>query len=71
MKKQSTKGQRNFYIILTILTSILILNFFSFGFIFALLFNLSPAVHVVTVFASLIIGCFFWADIETYNEDFK
>ena len=71
MKIQSNKLQRRLYVIIAIISTILILNFFSFGFLFAFIFNFSGAIQVVTAFLSLFFGCLLWASLEDFNEKYN
>lgn len=71
MKTQANKLQKKIYVALVLLSSILILNFFSFGFIFGILLNLSPIPQVVLTFLSLFIGSVCWAFVEEFHENYK
>ena len=71
MKIQANKIQKSIYVLFNVLTFILILNFFLFGFPLGLLFNLSPIGQVVLTFASLFIGVYTWTEIELFNEQYK
>lgn len=71
MKIQANNTQKKVYVALAIISTILIVNFFSFGFLFAFIFKLSGAMQVVTAFLSLLIGCVLFADLEDFNEKYN
>ena len=71
MKIQASKTQKTIYILFNIITPILILNFFMFGFPLGYLFNLLPIGQVLLTFASLFIGSYTWAEIISFNNQYK
>ena len=71
MKIQANKTQKRLYVIIAIISTILIVNFFSFGFLFRFLFDLSNPLQVVIAFLSLLLGCLGWACLEDFNETYN
>ena len=71
MKIQANKTQKLIFILFNVVTFVLVLNFFMFGFPLGLLFNLSPISQVVLTFTSLFIGSYTWSEIIVFNEQYK
>jgi len=70
-KQQFNTVQKVVYIILTVLAVLTILNFFSFGFLFAWAFGfIGTGLQVVVCFASLLFGSWAWAENEIADKKY-
>lgn len=62
--------QKIVYVLMVAIAAFSILNFFSFGFLFAFAFGLSGVMQVIICFASLLIGSWAWAENEIAMEKY-
>lgn len=72
MKKQKfNTTQKIVYILLVVISASTILNFFSFGFLFAWAFGfVGTMLQVGICFSSLVIGSIAWAQIEIADSEY-